>query len=480
MKRLALLLNISFICMAFNAFADESNQETHLLEVPYNGTSHYLLTDIGGGLHTLLYHPQGVENSVGAGGLFEVRYQYIPNHIGFGAGLQLSTHQSESILNYSYSQEIRHTDNNLECIQTTEFHNWKESQDIFTIEIPLLFEYKTNLSEKWLLSMDAGIVVSIPLKGRYKVEEGYLETFGYFGSTNIVYKDLYNHGFLVDNNKEEETIDNLRCSLGAQAEIGALRSLGKKCALYLGLYVNYGLTDCTKDVDKPLFFQEGYTGILSCDKTKGTHLLETGAKIGLRFDLRDKSREAESLKQVQEMQNQKELEEEVRNTALKIEEERQERLKQEQIKEEEERERELENEKIEAERRIRESMQEIRKVNMALRTIKDNAQYKHFGATPTFPEEIESSFDIVFQYLAKNPDAYIKIIGHTDNTKTEEQSMQIGQRRAETFMKALILKGISEERMECVSKGYFEPIATNNTKEGRRLNNRTDLFIIER
>lgn len=479
MKKTILFI-IGLFCITMNTHAEESGQAPHLMEIPYNGTSHYLLADLGAGLHTLLYYPQGVENSTGVGGLFELRYQYIPNHIGFGAGIQLCSHRSKATMNYSFSEEIRHDDNNLECIKTTEFHNWTEKQEIMTLEVPMMFQYQTNLSEKWSLSLGAGVVVSIPIRGKYEVESGYLETFGYFGSTNIVYKDLDNHGFLVDKDKAEEKIENLRCNIGLQGEIGILRNIKEKIALHIGLYVNYGLSDCTKEESKALFSQDGYTGILSCDMTHETHLLKTGAKIGLRFNLRDKVRESEAIKQANELQAQKELEKEVKNTAVRMEEERLERIKQAQIKEEEERERILEEEKIAAEKRIRAAMAELRDANMALRNIRDNAEYKFFGAVPTFPEEIENSFDVVFQYLAKNPNTYIKVTGHTDNTKTEMQSMEIGQRKAEAFKKALVMKGISEERIECASKGYFEPIASNNTKEGRRINNRTDLRIQER
>lgn len=475
-----IIFTLGLICFVSNTYAEESSQDIHLMEVPYNGTSHYLLADVGAGLHTLLYYPQGVENSADLGGLFELRYQYIPNHIGFSAGVQLCSHQSRSTMNYSFSQEIRHDDNNLDCIKTTEFHNWKEKQNIMTMEIPLMFQYKANLGEKWALSLGAGAVVSIPIKGKYNVESGYLETSGYFGSTNIVYKDLDNHGFLVDKNKVEEDIDNLRCNIGIQGEVGALRNIKEKIALFMGLYINYGLSDCTKDEKKALFSQDGYTGILGCDMTNGTHLFKTGVKLGLRFNLRDKVKEAESLKQVQEQQAQKEIEEELRISAQRIDEERQQRLKQEQIQEEEERERILEEEKMAAENRIKEAMSDLRKVNMALRNIRDNAQYNHFGTVLSFSEESENSFDVLFHYMDKNPNAYIKVTGHTDNTKTEEQSMEIGQRKAESFKKALVEQGISEERIECESKGYYEPIASNNTKEGRRINNRTDLRIQER
>ncbi len=473
-----LLFNIGIVCMAFSAQANEGNHDTHLIDIPYDGTSHYLLTDVGVGLHTLIYKPQGGKNAAGLGGDFELRYQYIPNHIGFGAGIQLSSHRSSSTLNYSFSEEIRHDDNNLECIQTTEFHDWEESQKIITLDIPLLFQFQTHLSGKWLLSMGAGAVVNIPLAGKYQVEKGYLETSGYFGSTNIVYKDLDNHGFLVDKSQENESIDNLRCSIEAQLEAGLLRTIGKKCALYMGLYFNYGLTDCTKNKDRLLFSKEGYSGILCCDKTQGVHLFKTGAKIGFRFDLRDKDREAKTLKHLKELQVQKELEEDIVNTALRLEEERQEKLRQEQIKEEEERERQLEEQKIEAERRIKEAMKETKKANLVLRTLKEDSEYNHFNGTTTFSEENEELFDILFEYLAKNPNAYIKIIGHTDNTKTETRSMELGQRRAESFKRALVMKGLPEERIECTSKGYFEPTASNNTKEGRRINNRTELFII--
>ncbi|NQY09641.1 MAG: OmpA family protein [Flavobacteriales bacterium] len=80
----------------------------------------------------------------------------------------------------------------------------------------------------------------------------------------------------------------------------------------------------------------------------------------------------------------------------------------------------------------------------------------------------------VSDYLNKNK-VEIEIGGHTDNTGTRAYNEFLSNKRAELAKSYLVDKGIAKERME--TKGYGEdfPIATNTTKEGRRLNRRVEM-----
>ena len=79
--------------------------------------------------------------------------------------------------------------------------------------------------------------------------------------------------------------------------------------------------------------------------------------------------------------------------------------------------------------------------------------------------------------MAKHANARILIVGHTDNTIKGDRSVTIGKKRADAFKQALTRKGIPEDKIECISKGNTQPIASNNTKGGRELNNRTELKL---
>ena len=56
--------------------------------------------------------------------------------------------------------------------------------------------------------------------------------------------------------------------------------------------------------------------------------------------------------------------------------------------------------------------------------------------------------------------------------------MNLSQRRAEAVMKYLINKGIKAERLSAKGFGETRPIDTNDTKEGRAKNRRTEYKVM--
>jgi len=71
----------------------------------------------------------------------------------------------------------------------------------------------------------------------------------------------------------------------------------------------------------------------------------------------------------------------------------------------------------------------------------------------------------------------IKVIGHTDNTGKAKNNLVLGQKRADFVKKYLIGNGILSESIVAISKGQSEPIADNNTSQGRAKNRRTVVTI---
>ncbi len=93
----------------------------------------------------------------------------------------------------------------------------------------------------------------------------------------------------------------------------------------------------------------------------------------------------------------------------------------------------------------------------------------------------ESSKNIVSQFaenLNKYPDTHILITCHTDNTGRADYNQTLTERRAKSVCDYLIEQGVSSSRMAFSGKGFHEPIADNNTIEGRTLNRRVEIFII--
>ncbi len=465
-----------FTCLATLSFANRSSVLPSD-STPYLGTRHYLCLNLGGGMHSHMFESEAGESKLGYGGLLEVKYQLIPKHWGIGIGMQLSSYRSSTRINYGYAQTFTHLDNNLTYTLNTQFHDWEERQDVLAIEIPLSLQYENAINSKWKFLMGVGVTLSIPVIKEYSSRNGYYTTSGWFESTNVEYEDLQNHGFRTNLNGQSGEICGLGKSIGSYAEFGFNRSMGQKCAFHMGLYCQYGITNSNNPLDKNIYDGEEYVGAFGSNQYTDIHLFKAGMKLGFRFDLKDRKREKEAEQIVERRLEERERQKEIAAAAEKMKRERFLQEQRDRIRKKEENDQEMERnrEKIEAFHKL--SLKEKKEATLALKRIADEAIYAYPNSIPTFPEEIERSFDVIYTYLAKNADVTLLIVGHTDNTIKESRSFPVGQKRAEAFKQALIRKGIPEDRMECVSKGNTQPVASNNTKGGRELNNRTELKL---
>ena len=80
--------------------------------------------------------------------------------------------------------------------------------------------------------------------------------------------------------------------------------------------------------------------------------------------------------------------------------------------------------------------------------------------------------------LSKNPQTNILIVGHTDNTGTDEHNMDLSIRRAEAVKAYIVSGGVSSARLSTQGKGESEPIADNTTADGRAQNRRVEIAIV--
>jgi outer membrane protein OmpA-like peptidoglycan-associated protein len=73
----------------------------------------------------------------------------------------------------------------------------------------------------------------------------------------------------------------------------------------------------------------------------------------------------------------------------------------------------------------------------------------------------------------------IEIGGYTDSTGTENYNISLSEKRALSVVNYLIKKGISSERLKYKGYGNTSPLGDNVTSEGRKLNRRTEVKVIE-
>jgi OOP family OmpA-OmpF porin len=65
------------------------------------------------------------------------------------------------------------------------------------------------------------------------------------------------------------------------------------------------------------------------------------------------------------------------------------------------------------------------------------------------------------------------VIGHTDSTGNAEYNLGLSKRRAEAVRDYLVDTGVRTERLRILGRGKNDPIASNDTNDGRALNRRS-------
>jgi len=71
----------------------------------------------------------------------------------------------------------------------------------------------------------------------------------------------------------------------------------------------------------------------------------------------------------------------------------------------------------------------------------------------------------------------LKLAGHTDNTGSMQTNMRLSKERAEAVKAYLVSKGANPSRIEATGYGPTQPIASNNTAEGRQQNRRVEFTL---
>ena len=75
----------------------------------------------------------------------------------------------------------------------------------------------------------------------------------------------------------------------------------------------------------------------------------------------------------------------------------------------------------------------------------------------------------------------ITIVGHTDSVGSNQYNFGLSRRRAESVKTKLLEFGLAEERVVGIeAMGEEQPIATNDTSEGRAQNRRVEFKLVQR
>ena len=96
-----------------------------------------------------------------------------------------------------------------------------------------------------------------------------------------------------------------------------------------------------------------------------------------------------------------------------------------------------------------------------------------FELLPGARERLAKISGIVLAY----PSLHLQVEGHTDSIGSDEYNQQLSEHRAEAVRDYLVQQGISSQSIEAHGFGKTEPIASNDTPEGRQQNRRVELVL---
>lgn len=100
-------------------------------------------------------------------------------------------------------------------------------------------------------------------------------------------------------------------------------------------------------------------------------------------------------------------------------------------------------------------------------------------------EEASMVLDLLATALQLHPEAQVWIVGHTDDSlltgalkKRHEDNWGLSLARAQSVQRVLVQRfGLDERRFTISGRGASQPIATNDTPEGRERNRRVEVVI---
>lgn len=99
------------------------------------------------------------------------------------------------------------------------------------------------------------------------------------------------------------------------------------------------------------------------------------------------------------------------------------------------------------------------------------AEFKVAEATPYL--------DRLAVLLSTKTKSKVVVEGHTDNAGTAAGNQKLSEQRAESVRSALATRGVPADRLSAVGYSFNRPMASNATDEGKKVNRRVELLIVD-
>lgn len=103
-----------------------------------------------------------------------------------------------------------------------------------------------------------------------------------------------------------------------------------------------------------------------------------------------------------------------------------------------------------------------------------NFAYNSANIQPQF----RATLDKVASVLSDYPNTYIDVYGHTDSTGSDAYNQDLSERRASSVAGYLSSHNVNPARIATRGFGETQPVATNETEDGRAQNRRVEIKVV--
>src|SRR5688500_9256863 len=80
--------------------------------------------------------------------------------------------------------------------------------------------------------------------------------------------------------------------------------------------------------------------------------------------------------------------------------------------------------------------------------------------------------------LIRYEDTDVLVLGHTDSVGSDAYNETLSQKRANSVDNFLVSRGVAGARLDSEGYGETDPVASNETEEGRQLNRRVEVIVV--
>jgi hypothetical protein len=237
---------------------------------------------------------KGVTAGHEIGGAIKVGYIYsLTDHIGIGSGVEFAQYKQKVSLNQGATTltnfEVDQTGSAFSYSVTT--GNYKESQTLQAIQIPLFLQYKKNINKGVDFNFRAGVKYFLPVN--YKIESSAVSVkgSGYYPDVNLYIDNLPEYGFGNQTNYSGSGEYITKGILMSTFELGFTFQMGAKNALNAAMFLDSGYGSIIDQKQNESFVGYNPTsvtdrkanGLYSTDKDATIKPVAFGLTLGLNF-----------------------------------------------------------------------------------------------------------------------------------------------------------------------------------------------------